>query len=815
MPVLAMADVTLEVTGMTCAGCARRIERALAAVPGVAAAHVNLALQRATVAADPARVARPALVAAVEAAGYGVLAATSVDATNEDVRGAPAGDVEAAAETPTPPDLRAAADAAERRALQRGLALAAVAVLPLLALGMAHGSWPFADAPAGRWLQAALATVVLFGPGLRLLRGGLRAARARSPDMNTLVGLGALAAYGWSLAATAWPQAFAHGGHRPHVYFEAAGAIVGFVLLGKYLESRARWRLGDAIRALHALVPATAHRLAADEGGRDVVDQPDRDVPVASLRVGDCVRVRPGERAPADGVVLHGDAAVDVSLLTGESAPVAAGPGARVVAGSLLSGGALVLRLDRTGSATALARIAAAVAEAQGSRAPIARLADRASAVFVPIVLALAVATFGAHLAIDASAVGVALAIERMVAVLVMACPCALGLATPAAVAVGAGRGAQLGVLFRTGAALERCSALDLVVFDKTGTLTTGRPEVVAVEPAVGAHGAAAAATNAAIGSTGSVADHAPFPAAMPVSQPEGDALLALAAAVERSSEHPFARAIVAAAQARGLAVPPARAFHAAPAMGAQAAVDGAVVRVGKPAWLVDQGVALDGAAAARADALAAAGWTPLAVARDGEFLGWLAVADAVRADAAPALARLRALGVDVALASGDRAEVAAAVAGALGIEDVHAGLLPADKVALLRARTAAGRRTAMVGDGVNDAPALAAADVGMAMGGGTDVAAAAADVALLRGGLDAVPTAIELARATMRAIRRNLLWASAYNLLGLPLAAGVFAPFGVTLSPMWASAAMSLSSVSVLASSLWLRRFRPRALAG
>ncbi|MFN9755760.1 MAG: heavy metal translocating P-type ATPase [Planctomycetota bacterium] len=553
-------------------------------------------------------------------------------------------------------------------------------------------------------------------------------------------------------------------------------------------------------RALHALVPATAHRLAGDEGGRDVGDQPERDVPVASLRAGDCVRVRPGERAPADGVVLHGDAAIDVSLLTGESAPVAAGPGVRIVAGSLLSGGALVLRLDRTGSATALARIAAAVAEAQGSRAPIARLADRASAVFVPIVLALAAATFGAHLAIDASSVGVALAIERMVAVLVMACPCALGLATPAAVAVGAGRGAQLGVLFRTGAALERCSALDLVVFDKTGTLTTGRPEVVAVEPVAGRRDAAR--------ETG----HAPAAA---VRGSAGDALLALAAAVERSSEHPFARAIVAAAQARGLALPAATGFVAAPAMGAQAAIDGAVVRVGKPAWLQAQGVALDGAAAARADAIAAAGRTPLAVARDGAFLGWLAVADAVRADAVPAIARVRALGVGVALASGDRAEVAAAVAAELGLADVHAGLLPADKVALLRARAAAGRRTAMVGDGVNDAPALAAADVGMAMGGGTDVAAAAADVALLRGGLDAVPTAIELARATMRAIRRNLLWASAYNLLGLPLAAGVLAPLGVTLSPMWASAAMSLSSVSVLASSLWLRRFQPRALAG
>ncbi|MCU0865641.1 MAG: heavy metal translocating P-type ATPase [Planctomycetes bacterium] len=748
----AMTSAVLDLTGMTCAGCVGRVERALARVDGVTTATVNLATQQAQVAFDPARARREDLVAAVVAAGYGVLAPTApgVAATTG----------------------RSAADSIERRAQRRQLIVAAVATLPLLVLAMAHGAIPFADGQVGRIVQFALGSVVLLGPGRALLHKGFAAVRAGAADMNTLVSLGASAAWAWSTVATFAPRWFAHGGHAPHVYFEATAAIVAFVLFGKYLESRARWRLGDAVRALHALVPTLAHRV----GTRD--DQ-EEDVPVAALQPGERVRVRPGERVPSDGLVEHGSSAVDESLLSGESVPVDKTVGARVVGGSLVTNGALLVRIDRTGADTALARIAAAVEQAQGSRAPIARFADRVSAVFVPIVLVLALLTFVVWWSLAPTTAGLAVAIERMVAVLVIACPCALGLATPAAIAVGAGRGAELGVLFRTGEALEHASHVDTVVFDKTGTLTNGRPEVVAIEPAPG------------------IADAA---------------LLRTAAAVELASEHPFARAVVAAARAGDETLLPATAFVATPAMGVSARVDDALVRVGKFAWLASEGLDVT-AWAGPAESLAARGVSPLLVARGQEILGLLGIADGVRPEAAAALARLRSMGLQVAMASGDRRGVAAAVAGTLGIDDVAAELLPADKVARIAALRKAGRRVAMVGDGVNDAPALAAANVGMAMGQGTEIAAAAADVALLRFGLLAVPTALALARATMRTIRRNLLWASVYNLLGLPIAAGLFAPIGLVLSPVVASAAMSLSSVSVLLSSLWLRRFAPTPL--
>jgi Cu+-exporting ATPase len=748
-PATEPTTLRLDVTGMTCAGCVGRVERALAAVPGVRRATVNLATRRAEVELDPARASREQLVDAVGAAGYGVLA----PATGE-----------------PPAAARARADEHERRTLRRDLLLAVAATVPLLVLGMAHGAIPFADTTAGRMTQWALASVVLFGAGHRVLRAAAAAARHGAANMNTLVSLGALAAWGWSSVATFAPHWLAHGAHAaPHVYFEAAGAIVTFVLLGRFLEARSRWRLGDAVRALHALVPARARRV---DGETEV------DVRVDALRPGDVVRVRPGERVPADGVVSAGGSAVDESLLTGESVPVDKREGDRVTGGSLVANGSLLVRVDRTGAATTLARIGAAVEQAQGSRAPVARLADRAAAVFVPIVLALAAVTFGAWWLLDPSADGLALAVERMVAVLVIACPCALGLATPAAIAVGAGRGAELGVLFRDAAALERASHVDAVVFDKTGTLTKGEPEVVAIEPAAG----------------------------------EDEAkLLAAAAAVERPSEHPFARAVVAAAGARGLAIAPARDFVAATAAGVTARVDGAVVRVGRLAWLAQLGVDV-APAAGSVDAMAARGTSPLVVARGERVLGVLGVADAVRSDARGVVAQLRGAGLRVAMASGDRMGVAAAVARAVGIDgaDVAAELSPADKLARIAVAQASGQRVAMVGDGVNDAPALAAADVGMAIGGGTDAAAAASDVALLRGGLGAVPAALLLARATMRTIRRNLVAASAYNLLGIPVAAGVLAPLGIVLSPVLASALMSLSSVSVVASSLLLRRFRP-----
>ena len=745
-----MDTTTLDITGMTCAGCVRRIERTLGQVDGVASVQVNLATNQARIAFDPVRVRADDLVASIEAIGFRAAAPA--------VPGSRALGV-------VPPD-----EANERRALRRDVFAAALAAVPLLGLGMAHGAIPFADALAGRWLQLALAAFVLFGPGRRFVRLGVVAVRHRSPDMNTLVALGAFSAFAWSAFVTI--DATVRGVAGGHVYFEAAGAIVAFVLFGKLLESRARWQLGDAVRALHALVPAMAQRIERGDDGQEH----ERDVPVPQLRVGDRVRVRPGQRVPGDGVVVEGGSAVDASLLTGESTPVDRVVGQRVVGGSLVTTGALLVQLDRTGEATAVQRIAAAVAEAQGSRAPIARFADRVAAVFVPGVLLAALLTLVVHLALADGAGDHALAVERMVAVLVIACPCALGLATPAAVAVGAGRGAALGVLFRTGTVLETASRIDTVFFDKTGTLTNGAPQLVVVEPVAGI---------------------------------DEDELLRSAAAVELGSEHPFARAIVAAARVRGLACEGAQGFAAVPARGAMARVDGALVRVGRAEWLADEGLDVV-ALAARIDTLAEAGRSALLVARGDRLLGLLAFADTLREEAVRVVQQLRALGVRVGMLSGDRAGVAHGIAAELGIATVAAELLPEDKAALLTAEQAVGHRVAMVGDGVNDAPALAVADLGIVVGSGTDVAAAAADVVLLRGGLHGVPTALRLARATMRTIRRNLLWASVYNLLGIPLAAGVFAAQGLVLSPVFASAAMSLSSVSVLVSSLWLRRFRP-----
>lgn len=765
-PAPAMERATIDITGMTCAACVRRVERALQKLDGVVEASVNLATQQAQTGFDPARVTRAALEAAIVQAGYGVLAppppAASVTADPLTLDPALA----------APMSARERADRDERRRQLRGLLIAASATVPLLVLGMSHGAIPFASTPAGRHVQLVLASLVLFGPGLRLLRGGVVALRHHNPDMNTLVSLGALAAWSWSTVATLAPHWFVHGGHELHVYFEATGAILSFVLLGKFLESRARWRLGDAVRHLHAMVPALAHRLAG--GG-------EQDVPVAALRVGDLVRVRPGERVPVDGVVREGASAFDESLLTGESVPVDKAIGDRVVGGSMNTTGAVLVQVDRTGADTALARIAAAVEEAQGSRAPIARFADRASAVFVPIVLTLAAITLLAWWLSQPDGEGLAVAIEFTVAVLVIACPCALGLATPAAVAVAAGRGAELGVLFRNGAAVEQASRIDTVFVDKTGTLTTGRPEVTAIEV---------------------------------LADLDVGAALRLAAAAELGSEHPFARAIVAEARARALPIEAAVGFVATPAMGVTAHVDGARVAVGKPEWLATLGVDI-GAVAAIVARLAQGGITPLVVARQQAPVAVIGLADTLRAEARPALTTLHELGVRVVVLTGDRRGVAEAVTAGLALDGLHAELLPADKARLVRAAQQRGERVAMVGDGVNDAPALAAADLGMAVGTGTDVAAAAADVALLRGGLDGLPSALGLARATMRTIRQNLVWASVYNLLGIPFAAGVFHTFGLRLSPVLASAAMSLSSVSVLLNSLRLRRYGRRRERG
>jgi Cu+-exporting ATPase len=721
--------IDLPVLGMTCAACVRRVEKAALAVPGVVTADVNLPLSRARLEIDPALGSARSAADAIRKAGYDVPA----DALDAGARGA---------ETRLASIERAHAD--EAAGLRRDAVIAIAATVPLLAIAMAHG---LVAGTASVIAQLALGTLVVAGPGVRYLRAGVRAVAHRSPDMNTLIALGAGAAWlSSAIVAVRWlagPRV-----HAPALYFEAGAAIVAFVMFGKLLEARARAQLSDAVRGLVALAPTTARK------------QDGTEVDAAALAPGDVVIVRPGERVCADGTVIEGRSAVDESLLTGEAMPVDKDEGAPVYAGTLNHHGALVVRVARAGAQTALAKIARAVEDAQGSKAPIARLADRASAVFVPIVLAIAAATFAGWLVTGAPA---AVAVEHMVAVLVIACPCALGLATPAAVAVGTARGAQLGVLFRTAGALEAASAIDVACFDKTGTLTLGRPALVGVD---------------------AIANEA--------------RVLALAAGAEQASEHPIARAIVDGARARGLAIPDAREVTATPGGGVTAIVDGARVVVGAADHLLLSSIDVP----ARPERFPGA--TLCHVAIDGVYAGLIAVADPPAEHARATVERLRAMGIEATMITGDRAEAADWIAEHAGIARVHAGVRPTEKAALVEAERAGGRRVAMIGDGINDAPALASADLGVALGSGTEIAAASADVTLLRGGIAGLPVALGLARSTLHAIRRNLVAASVYNLVCIPIAAAGL------LSPVLASAAMSLSSVSVLVSSLRLRSWSP-----
>ncbi|SEM61068.1 Cu+-exporting ATPase [Stigmatella aurantiaca] len=733
----------LLIQGMTCASCARRVERALAEVPGVQEATVNFATQRASGRYQPQQARPDALAEAVVRAGYHVLARDPGEQTQ-----------------------------GEQRTLQRELSLSVALTLPLLVIAMSHGALPGTEGPWGRWLQFALATPVVLGPGRRFFTLAWAALRHRTADMNTLVAMGVGAAWSYSTAALVAPGLFAHAGHGrvPHLYFEAAAAILTFVLLGKLLETRARHRLLDAVRGLMALQPQRARRLQGEH---------EEDVPLSELVPGDTVRVRPGERIPTDGEVVRGASAVDESMLTGESLPVDKAVGARVFGGTQNQGGALTVRVLQTGKGTALARIIEAIEQAQGSRAPIARLADVVSGIFVPAVLGIAALTFGVWLALDPSSAGLATAVERFVAVLVIACPCALGLATPAAVAVGTGRGAELGVLIKGGAALEAASRIDTVLLDKTGTLTEGKPsltEVIALPPRASA------------------------------------TLLSWAASAERESEHPIARALVAGARERGVPLRPVEGFRSEAGHGIEAQVEGHTVRVGTRAWLGQAGLDAQ-PLEADAERLAAQGQTPFFVAVDGALAGLVAVADRPTGAARPVVSALGAMGLDTLMVTGDRASTAQAVAHELGIRTVFSEVKPEDKARIVREQRARGRTVAMVGDGINDAPALAEAQVGIALGTGTDIAVAAADFTLLRGGLAALPTALQLARATLRTVRQNLFWAFLYNVMGIPLAAGLLYPWtGWLLSPIVASVAMSLSSVSVLANSLRLKRFQPPA---
>ncbi|MBE7243482.1 MAG: copper-translocating P-type ATPase [Actinomycetospora chiangmaiensis] len=746
---VASTETVLPVEGMHCASCVGRVEAALAAIPGVTAASVNLATGQARVTHGEGVVALDALAAAVRSAGFAVPEAA--DAV---------------------PEAREDRKAAEARTLRQDFGLAALFSAPVVVLDMGGhlGGHALAsvNGPVAALVQAVLTTLVLAWPGRRFFAKGVPGLLRGHPDMNALVALGAGSAYLYSLVSTLAPQILPEG--TVHLYFEASALIVTLILLGRSLEARARGRTGEAIARLMDLSPKTARVL------RGSVEE---EVPLTALRVGDLVRVRPGERIPADGTVVAGQSRVDESMVTGEPAPVRKAEGVPVVGGTLNGGGSLDLRVGAVGAATVLAQVAAMVERAQGGKLPIQAVVDRVTGWFVPVVIGLALATFLGWLALaPAPALGPALV--HAVAVLIIACPCAMGLATPTAIMVGTGRAAEGGVLFRDGAALQALQGVKLVALDKTGTLTEGHPVLT---------------------------DAATVPG---LSREEA---LRLAAGIEGRSEHPLAGAIIAAA--RGLAVPEAESFEAVEGFGVAGRVVGRAVAVGAPRYLDRLGVTRDPSLMAQAEGWARAGASPVHLVLDGRHAAALAVADPVRAGAREAVAALQARGVAVAMVTGDDPGTAAKVAADLGIGEVAAGVLPGGKVETVRRLRAAHGPVAFVGDGVNDAPALAEADVGLAVGGGTDIAVESADVVLMGNAPGALIEAIDLSRAVMANIRQNLFWAFAYNAALIPLAAGLLVPFGgPSLSPILAAGAMALSSLFVLGNALRLRRAGGRRAA-
>lgn len=704
---------------------------------------MNFATTTATVEYDPSQVGVEELCQAVKDAGYSARPPREASST-------------------TNLDEEQKLRAHELAALRRKFWVSAALTTPIVLLSMAMVQFPFRN-----WLLLGLTLPVMFWAGGDIFRRAWAALRHRAADMNTLVALGTGAAFLYSLVATVWPRAFVAAGQMVEVYYEAATVIITLVLLGRLLEERAKGQTGEAIRRLIGLQARTA-RVVRD--GREL------DVPIEAVVVGDIVVVRPGEKVPVDGRVLDGASAVDESMLTGEPIPVEKTAGSPVFGGTLNKTGTFTFEATAVGADTALQRIVRLVREAQGSKPPIQRLADRVAGVFVPVVLMIAIATFVLWFDFGGEA-RLTHALMTFVAVLIIACPCALGLATPTAIMVGTGRGAELGVLIGGGEALEIAGRVTTVVLDKTGTITEGRPAVTDV---------------VAVGG---------------MSEAE---LLRLAASAERGSEHPLGEAIVRAAGERGLPLAEAKAFRATPGQGIAATVEGHCVLLGNQRWMATEGVDAT-PLEAPAEALAEAGKTPMFVAVDGQPAGLFAVADRVKETTIPALRQLHDLGLEIVMLTGDRRRSAEAVARQVGIDRVVAEVLPEGKVAEVARLQAEGKVVMMVGDGINDALALARADVGVAVGSGTDVAIEAGDVTLVRGDLAGVVTAIRLSRATMRTIRQNLFFAFVYNVVGIPVAAGLLAAFGGPfLSPMLAGAAMALSSVSVVTNSLRLRRFRP-----
>ncbi|MBN2283373.1 MAG: copper-translocating P-type ATPase [Deltaproteobacteria bacterium] len=738
-----LRTTTVMVGGMTCAACVRRVEKALAGIPGVQGAAVNLATSRATIVheglTDPSEFAE-----AIGKAGYELLGVQGT--MDEDP-------VEKARE-------------AEFRDLRRKV-ITGILLSILIFMGSMQEWFPFLSRiPRTQMLVILflLTTPVVFWVGGRFITGAVKALRQKTSDMNTLVAIGSLSAYGYSTAAILSPGFFPAGPAYPHVYFDGAAMIVTLVLLGRLLEARARGRASRAIKNLVQLRPSVAHV---------IMDGVERDLPVETLLPGRRVRVKPGERIPADGTVLEGRSSVDESMLTGESLPVEKQAGSAVFAGTVNGNGSIEYETTKTGAETMLSQIIRLVEDAQGSKAPIQRFADRVASVFVPVVLTIAVFTFIIwYLLVPEPAFNRALL--NFISVLIIACPCAMGLATPTAVMVGTGLGAESGILIKGGEILEKAHELNTVIFDKTGTLTEGSPRVTDMVPAPGT---------------------------------DEKTLLQAAVSLEAASEHPLARAILEKGREMGIMPAAVGEFSTIPGRGIQGRIGETQFLLGNRGFMNSRGVSTE-PMFAELNSLESRGKTPAFVAADDALLGMIALADEPKPTAAAAVALLKKAGLRVGMITGDHAATAQAVGRTVGIDEIHAEVLPGDKAAEIRTLQDRGRVVAMVGDGINDAPALAAADIGISLGAGTDIAKEAGHIILMQDDLTLVPASLLLSYLTMRVIRQNLFWAFFYNSLGIPIAAGILYPlFGIFLNPMFAAAAMALSSVSVVGNSLRLRR--------
>jgi Cu+-exporting ATPase len=737
---------TISVGGMTCAACVRRVELALKAVDGVKDAAVNLTTARATIIHGPDWAGVEALKQAVSDAGYeflGVFGATLEDPAE-------------------------AARKRELKGLRIKLSLGVVLSVIIFMGSMQHWFPYLRSVPRQTMLYClfVLTTPVVFWVGSRFYTGAVKAAKQKTTDMNTLVAVGALSAYLYSTLATFFPHFFAGAGLAPHVYFDGAAMIITLILLGRLLEARARGKTSMAIKRLMGLKPKTA---------RVIRDGKDTDIPIEEVMKGDVILVRPGEKIPTDGVIVTGSSSIDESMLTGESIPVAKEPGSDVFAATLNKSGSFTFRATRVGVETALAQIIRLVEEAQGSKAPIQRVADRVASIFVPAVFGIAVLTFLIWYFFVPEPT-FSRALLNFVSVLIIACPCAMGLATPTAVMVGTGLGAENGILIKGGESLERAYKLTTIVFDKTGTLTRGEPEVTDILAAEGI---------------------------------EQDDVLKTAVSIEAVSEHPLAQAIVERGRQGQLEPDRVEAFEALSGLGARAVVNGRKLLLGNLRLMEKEAVKMNGFID-KAKRLAEEAKTCVFVAGEGRVLGLIALSDMPKASARETVLSLKDMGLNVAMITGDNEKTAQAVADAVGISQIHADVLPGDKADEIKQLQAKGQIVAMVGDGINDAPALTTADIGIAIGAGTDVAMEASDITLIRDDLRSVPAAIRLSFQTMRVIKQNLFWAFFYNSLGIPIAAGVLYPFfGILLNPVFAAAAMAMSSVSVVSNSLRLRRFK------